>query len=266
MNRSHPERGSAIIMLFIAVALFAALAYAFMQGSKGSTALVTNEAAKASATASQDCTNIVNMAIKRLELKGCANKVSFNGDGTNDQVGAPADGSCSIFHPNGGGVKACNELAVCSGPQLASLAIGGNCNGIIYAGMSGGNRIYVKATDQSAGISYNNGAITTVFLPTAESTSDGLANTNALMALSNGESPYKAAALCRALGTNWYLPSVDEMQVIHDNRALIGGFGPYYFWTSTSFWNNSARFRSFIDANNGNNSRDATFAVRCARR
>lgn len=107
----NAERGGAIMFLFIAVALFGALGYAFLQSSRNSTTMMTSEAAKATAYQSQDCSNAVNMATKRLQARGCGAMISTLADGSNTSPGAPTDGSCSIYHPNGGGVKPCSALA-----------------------------------------------------------------------------------------------------------------------------------------------------------
>ena len=94
-------------MLFIAVALFAALAFALMQGSRNNLNLITGERDRAAATQSQDCTNAIDLAVKRLEARGCGNKISYQTDGSNPAAGAPVDGSCSVYHANGGATKPC---------------------------------------------------------------------------------------------------------------------------------------------------------------
>ena len=93
----NSQRGSAIIMLFIAVALFGMLAFAFLQGSRSNLDMMTDEAQNAQATQAQDCTNVVDMAEKRLSSRGCTTAmISHNMDGTNDNPSAPANGSGSI--------------------------------------------------------------------------------------------------------------------------------------------------------------------------
>jgi hypothetical protein len=106
MNRNS-QRGSAIMILFIAVALFGLLAYAFMQGTRTSTGWLKTEADKAAVVTSEDCANSIDMAMKRLKSRGCAAAISTAPDGSNVLPGAPTDGSCSVYHVNGGGVKPC---------------------------------------------------------------------------------------------------------------------------------------------------------------
>jgi hypothetical protein len=221
MNKTS-QRGSAIIMLFIAVALFAALGYAFFQGSRTSTSMMTGEASKAKGAEMQDCTNTVTMATKRLQLRGCGTRISLALDGTNTNPGAPTDGSCSVYHPNGGGAKACTMVPTC---VLTSLAIGQGCDGVIYAGSLSGRRIYTNGADLIS-IRFNTGGGNPLNPPgVATSTSDGMLNTNQLLAQSNTETPYVAAQTCRALGPKWYMPSSDEMEVVLNarNQGLLNG-------------------------------------------
>jgi hypothetical protein len=117
----NTERGSVLIMLFIAVALFGLLAFAFLQGSRNNLSMMTSEAQKAQATQVQDCANGVDMAERRLQAKGCGALVSHNTDGSNTTPGAPSDGSCSVYHANGGGLKPCTAVAVSAPADCSGL-------------------------------------------------------------------------------------------------------------------------------------------------
>lgn len=110
------QRGSAIIMLFVAVALFGALAYAFTRGSRTSTGFLTDEQARVSATRILDYTNNIDMSIKRLLLRGCKdNQISFENTfytsgrftsgGTYVNPNAPTDKRCHVFEAAGAGVR-----------------------------------------------------------------------------------------------------------------------------------------------------------------
>lgn len=106
-NNHNSEQGSAILYLFVLVALFGFLAYIFAYGSRGNIAMLTSEQTKATVTTTTQCANNLAMATKRLEARGCGAMISSATDGSNSNPGAPTDGSCSIYHPNGGGITYC---------------------------------------------------------------------------------------------------------------------------------------------------------------
>jgi hypothetical protein len=58
-----------------------------------------------------------------------------------------------------------------------------------------------------------------------------------------------AARLCGdlVLGgySDWYLPSYQELNILHANRVAIGGFAPFYYWSSTEYDESYAWFRPF---------------------
>ncbi len=263
------ERGSAMIMLFIAVALFAALAFAFMQGTRGGINMLQDEQSKATATSTQDCTNAVNLAAKRLQLRGCGDKVSYLSDGSNTATGAPMDGSCSIFHPNGGGVKACNASALAP-PSLTGLLPGESLGGIIYVGVAAnGKRIYTTPTNHSTSAKWSAGITVNV---AGLSATQGSLNTDTLTGLANADVPYEAANLCRALGAEWYLPSTNELYLVLKNATLgdLNGTINYtdWYWSSTQFSANQA-YRMQADpvweANTSSTLKSSTVNVRCVR-
>jgi hypothetical protein len=126
----------------------------------------------------------------------------------------------------------------------------------IYAGQS--DSYYLFTTRSGCGYEYagtSSTAPTTNFTPTctgsadsmtkqysiantkegATSTTDGLTNTNTLVeTMPSLFNP--AAAYCYYLNlhgqTDWYLPSKDELDVLHTNRTAIGGF--YSDWREYS--------------------------------
>jgi hypothetical protein len=110
------QSGSAIVMLFIAVALFGALAYAFMKGSRTSTGMLTGEVAKSNAQSILDFGNQAKGAIKRLDLRGCKDDQfsfqntaytsgKFTSGGSYANPNAPTNGSCDLFSAQGGGLR-----------------------------------------------------------------------------------------------------------------------------------------------------------------
>jgi len=101
-------------------------------------------------------------------------------------------------------------------------------------------------------------------LGTSTALGTGSANTELIINAAGSAAP--AAKLCADLVLNgysdWYLPSLGELNVLYPNRHAIGGFDP----NSGSYWSSSendwysAWFKYFTDLSNGY----ATTACKCA--
>jgi hypothetical protein len=118
---------------------------------------------------------------------------------------------------------------------------------------------------------WNKGS-TGVILTAATSTTDGKANTDILVGLTSGHEPYKAAELCRALGPEWYLPSVQELKVIVNLPVLLPTFATGIGTWDKSYWSSTDKDTSRTcglrvqDAGTcGGWSRNLSLNVRCAR-
>jgi hypothetical protein len=98
---------------------------------------------------------------------------------------------------------------------------------------------------------------------------NGLANTNTLLDASDEDAPYLAATACRGLGSDWYLPAKDELDVLYTNHATIGGFnlsGSYY-WSSSETSSTRAWAQRFNDGYQASTPvKLGARPVRCARR
>ncbi|PZQ46739.1 MAG: hypothetical protein DI551_04615 [Micavibrio aeruginosavorus] len=259
--RTNSQRGSAIWMLFIAVALFGLISYVFLQNSRGNTSTITGVASEAQGYQSQDCTNAINMAVKRLQSRGCAN-VSYNNDGSDDNEGAPKDGSCAVFHPNGGGAKPCNNLAVTPLPCGASAEPGDICpDGSVYAGDTPDGNVQMFTTGASVAQnhgSWNDGSTNWVetFITDANT---GKANTSALGPGGSQEDSntdpgiqghYQATQCANLVAhghDDWYLPALEELQVMYDNKDDIGDFNADEYFSSTESHAGDAFAISFVD-------------------
>jgi len=96
-----------------------------------------------------------------------------------------------------------------------------------------------------------------VYLPGAISFSDGLSNTNAIIAQTGAPAgvTYAAGLAKLYLGggyNDWYLPSVWELALCYNSAAIIGkltgnGFGPAAYWSSTGSGNSDAVTIDFFD-------------------
>ena len=85
----------------------------------------------------------------------------------------------------------------------------------------------------------------------ADSTTDGAQNTADILAAGceSGNPPAPggnpvAANLVDAYSLNgyddWYLPSKDELNSLYSQKAIVGGFASYFYWSSSEFGDNHA--------------------------
>jgi hypothetical protein len=77
----------------------------------------------------------------------------------------------------------------------------------------------------------------------------GAANTAAILA-ADPDAP--AAKACADYGNNtvyddWFLPSMDELNEMYQNKEVISGFGTGYYWSSTQSSSYNARILRFSD-------------------
>lgn len=274
-NNDPRQRGSAILYIFVFVALFAFLAYIFSYGTRGNLGWFQDEQSRAATTAAQQCSNNMTMATKRLEARGCGTLISTATDGSNSNPGAPTDGSCSIYHPNGGGIRPCDGV-ITPTCDLTSLAVGQSTCGVIYAGTVTGRRIYAYATDIPGTITWDNGnGYNENFAGAAGNANDGKPNTDFLIGHTTGSSyPYAAAEACRALGAEFYLPATNELMLIYNERntgdfagtVVTGGsFLNSVYWTSREQTTANAYYIRMAAGTVSYANRDQTRRVRCVR-
>ena len=115
---------------------------------------------------------------------------------------------------------------------------GGVCpDGTIYGGDLNGYHYYTTPTDQGnyTWVTFPNDTFTNIF-----SRDNGSNNTLLLYNLSDPPddwAPYNAANACYTandLGfTDWYLPALNEIQVLLTNKLVIGNFSLGHYWSST---------------------------------
>ena len=110
------QKGNALFLILIAVALFAALSYAVTNSGRGGSG-IDKEQVAIDASEIIQYAGLIEQAVMRLRLiSGCAdNEISYwhdhNEDGVEDSldilynVNAPTDHSCHVFHPNGGNLN-----------------------------------------------------------------------------------------------------------------------------------------------------------------
>jgi type II secretory pathway pseudopilin PulG len=101
------KKGNVLFLILVAVALFAALSYAVTQSGRGGSGGINRERESLDAAQVVQFMGAVQQAVNRLLLSGCTlTTLNFDTPGLTgyDNLTAPADGSCDIFGPAGGGV------------------------------------------------------------------------------------------------------------------------------------------------------------------
>lgn len=108
----------------------------------------------------------------------------------------------------------------------------------------------------------------------ATSKGDGMGNMNKIKRQPNWKSNYPAFAWCASLGDGWYLPAVDELLLIYENKSIINrmlnekGYGEVVdelYWSSTEVEEepDCAWFVYMIDGDSNYNSKNyIEFSVR----
>jgi len=130
--------------------------------------------------------------------------------------------------------------------------------------------LIAASADQSEGIVWALPAYqSTAVGGTGTAIGTGLANTNKIIA-QNGSGITYAAGLARAYTgggySDWYLPSRGELNELYLNRAAIGGFGSFLYWSSSEATAISAYERWFTDGSQGDSAKSVNYgAVRAVR-
>jgi len=109
---------------------------------------------------------------------------------------------------------------------------------IAYIDGTGQHGLIAAAGDQSAAIRWYNGtyiATGAIFMRIGT----GSSNTDAIISAQGAVATSYAAGLARAYTggghSDWYLPSIDELNVLYLNKTAIGGFpaGKFRYWSSS---------------------------------
>ncbi len=149
-----------------------------------------------------------------------------------------------------------------------TIAIGQPRDGGIIACLNGGDsNLIASAEDDSNGVSWSN---ITNLVSGATSNTDGATNTNTM--INQNGATTGAAFICSnsSVGglTNWYLPAINQLSCLYNNRVTIGEFTDNgIYWSSTETDAAQAKVRRF---NEGfptplNSNKSALNRVRCVR-
>ena len=137
------------------------------------------------------------------------------------------------------GFIACNSnKTVTGGPyKVGDYYNDGTKEGIVFVVYDGGHHGKIVSVDESS----EQWAVDDVYV-CAISEDGGLTNMRKIMKQPNWKSNYPAFAWCASLGEGWYLPAVDELLLIYQNKSIINrrlnkrGYGEIVdsgYWSST---------------------------------
>ena len=65
--------------------------------------------------------------------------------------------------------------------------------------------------------------------------------------------------------TDWHLPSKDELNLLFQQRAVVGGFSDIGYWSSTEYSSNDAWIQTFFHGRQGGNYKNYILPVRAVR-
>ena len=138
-----------------------------------------------------------------------------------------------------------------------------------YDGIQHG--IIASTTDQSSGIIWAISDYQSTSVPggTDMGVLTGSSNTNKII-FQNGEGTNYAAGLARAYNgggfTDWYLPSLAELEFLYSNKNVIGGFRSADYWSSSEHSSDSIHCINFATSSrsqvNKNNFAKSVRAIR----
>lgn len=197
-----------------------------------------------------------------------------------------ADDVTALYNSGAG----CDPLPCGHSPSVGQVCT----DGTVYAGLSpdGDQKMYTTRCDAGmswdgsactgtrSGIYWNNGT-TTYTNTNYRNIFTGKANTAGLAVLGGGGAPFNAAQYCQNLvadgHSDWYLPAREEVYVLWQGQAAIGGFymGTSYptfiYWSSTEGNNASPptvslATRFYDGLSNAWYAKDTLGSVRCVRK
>jgi hypothetical protein len=199
----------------------------------------------------------------------------------NCAIGLSADGTTWKYitktAPVGGFLR--GKKYVVSVDAATALSIGDSYQGgKIFYFLQPGNLGYVSGethgliaatSDQSTGIQWAVSANwSTSVLETLTALGSGKANTDKIITQNKTGNTY-AAGLARAYNgggySDWYLPSMDELNKLYLQQTAVGGFASAYYWSSSEDYNYFAWLQAFPSGAQFGFSKGNTFCVRAVR-
>lgn len=227
------------------------------------------ETLEASNTALTDIDLSKNLEMKNLNLAGCSGMhildvtknvalVNLNVGGTSlETLDVTNNVALTMLNYNGCKIDA-------TGLKIGTFVVVAKVPGVVF--YSSGSVVKIVSKDETKAEWGYYGTRTD-----AGRNTDGASNTDKIYV----ESP--AAQWCRAKGASWYLPALDELKAVYNNKSKlnatlssssVGGtqFGTNYYWSSTegNYWDAySVNFSN--GGTSGSSGKGSTYSVRAVR-
>ena len=175
------------------------------------------------------------------------------------------------YATNSWGTSYGNELSFTANYAIGESALGGKIAYILQPGDPGyitgqTHGLVAAPSDQSAGAQW--GCFATA-IPGADGFSLGTGNQNTIDIMAGCSTAGIAARLCGNLVLNgfsdWYLPSLIELNMLWINRVAVGGFAILPYWSSSEINSTDAYFYYFPDGPYTGDIKSQTWAVRAVR-
>jgi len=64
---------------------------------------------------------------------------------------------------------------------------------------------------------------------------------------------------------DWYLPSKYELNLLYLQKAVVGGFADYYYWSCTEYTSSSAWYENFTNGSQSSQNKYVSYYVRPVR-
>jgi hypothetical protein len=196
-----------------------------------------------------------------------ANSYTADGAGTGEFVGAVTGlvpGThyyLRAYAVNSVGIAYGNDI------EINKYQIGQNFGGgiIFWIDGSGQHGLIAAADDQSSKAPW--GCFGTLIGKTTPAAGSGQSNTSAILNSCNQSE--SAASICNDLVLNgyndWYLPSKEELNLMFEQKEVIGGLNNANYWSSSEAEANFAWYQSFVDGYQNSYDKYLTGNVRAIR-
>ena len=168
-------------------------------------------------------------------------------------------------------IKAVNSLGTSYGNDLTFLYVyyGTTYQGglVFYIDNTGQHGLVCATTDQSTGAAWG---CTGTNIVGADGVTVNSGKQNTIDIINGCITDGIAAKICYNLDLNgfndWFLPSLAEMNLMYNFKVNgYGSFADNYYWSSTEYSANSARYVLFSNGSPGYNGKDSMYNVRAIR-